>query len=130
VFIALPLYNSGPTFWKSDSNLPHDFHAVSIEGYDSNGFFFRNSWGPDWGNREEGYSKIEEREKGEFTGGECRGMLAKKAWKDFASDFSLFISYTDTRKGPALYPACQEGALLKEEEEEEESGIQCNAFIQ
>jgi len=47
VFIALPLYNSGPTFWKSNSNLPHDFHAVSIEGYDSNGFFFRNSWGPD-----------------------------------------------------------------------------------
>jgi len=45
VFIVLPLYNSGPTFWKSNSNLPHDFHAVSIEGYDSNGFFFRNSWG-------------------------------------------------------------------------------------
>jgi len=35
VFIALPLYNSGPTFWKSNSDLPHDFHAVSIEGYDS-----------------------------------------------------------------------------------------------
>jgi len=44
VFIALPLYNSSPTFWKSDSNLPHDFYAVSIEGYNSNGFFFRNSW--------------------------------------------------------------------------------------
>jgi len=50
VFIALPLYNSGPTFCKSDSNQPHDFHAVSIEGYNSNGFFFRNSWGTDWGN--------------------------------------------------------------------------------
>jgi len=55
VFIALPLYNSSPTFWKSDSNLPHDFHAVSIEGYDRNGFFFRNSWGPDWGNNGCGY---------------------------------------------------------------------------
>jgi len=55
VFIALPLYNSGPTFWKSDSNLPHDFHAVSIEGYDSKGFFFRNSWGMDWGNSGCGY---------------------------------------------------------------------------
>jgi hypothetical protein len=55
VFIALPLYNSGPTFWKSDSDQPHDFHAVSIEGYDSNGFFFRNSWGTDWGNNGCGY---------------------------------------------------------------------------
>jgi len=44
VFIALPLYNSGPTFWKSNNDLDHDFHAVAIEGYDSNGFF-RNSWG-------------------------------------------------------------------------------------
>jgi len=55
VFIALPLYNSSPTFWKSNSDLPHDFHAVSIEGYDSNGFFFRNSWGTDWGNNGCGY---------------------------------------------------------------------------
>jgi len=38
VFIALPLYNSGPTFWKSNNDLAHDFHAVSIKGYDSNGF--------------------------------------------------------------------------------------------
>jgi len=43
VFIALPLYNSSPTFWKSDNDQAHDFHAVSIEGYGSNGFFFRNS---------------------------------------------------------------------------------------
>jgi len=50
VFIALPLYNSGPTFWKSDNDQAHDFHAVSIEGYNSNGFFFRNSWGMDCGN--------------------------------------------------------------------------------
>jgi len=50
LFIILPLYNSGPTFWKSNNDQAHDFHAVSIEGYDSNGFFFRNSWGTDWGN--------------------------------------------------------------------------------
>jgi len=55
VFIALPLYNSSPTFWKSNNDLAHDFHAVSIEGYDSNSFFFRNSWGPDWGNNGCGY---------------------------------------------------------------------------
>jgi len=55
VFIALPLYNSGPTFWKSNSDLPHDFHAVSIVGYNSNSFCFRNSWGTDWGNNSCGY---------------------------------------------------------------------------
>jgi len=55
VFIALPLYNSSPTFWKSNNDQAHDFHVVSIEGYDTNGFFFRNSWGPDWGNNGCGY---------------------------------------------------------------------------
>jgi len=55
VFIALPLYNSSPTFCKSNNDQAHDFHAVSIEGYDSNGFFFRNSWGMDWGNNSCGY---------------------------------------------------------------------------
>jgi len=50
VFIALPLYNSCPTFWKSNNDQAHDFHAVSIEGYNRNSFFFRNSWGTDWGN--------------------------------------------------------------------------------
>jgi len=56
VFIALPLYNNGPAFWKSDqANQPHEFHAVAIEGYDTNGFFFRNSWGLEWGNNGCGY---------------------------------------------------------------------------
>jgi len=55
VFIALPLYNSSPSFWKSDNDQDHDFHAVSIEGYDTNGFFFRISWGADWGNNGCGY---------------------------------------------------------------------------
>jgi len=50
----LPLHNSSPTFWKSNSELAHDFHAVSIEGYERNGFF-RNSWVPDWGNNGCGY---------------------------------------------------------------------------
>jgi len=50
VFIALALYNSSSTFWKSDNDQAHDFHVVSIEGSNSNSFFFRNSWGTDWGN--------------------------------------------------------------------------------
>jgi len=55
---SLPQYNNSPAFWKSDSSnsdQAHDFHSVSIEGYDTNGFFFRNSWGPDWGNNGCGY---------------------------------------------------------------------------
>jgi len=28
---------------------------VSIDGYDTNGFFFRNSWGLGWGNNGSGY---------------------------------------------------------------------------
>jgi len=55
VFIALPLYNNGPAFWKSNCDQPHKFHAVAVEGYDTNGFFFRNSWGPEWGNNGCGY---------------------------------------------------------------------------
>jgi len=68
LFIALPLYNNGPAFWKSDggslsqaalcpsdSDKTCDFHVVAIEGYDTNGFFFRNSWGADWGNNGCGY---------------------------------------------------------------------------
>jgi len=55
VFIALPLYNSGHTFWKSENDLTHYFHALSIEGYDNNGFFFRNSWSTDWGNNSCGH---------------------------------------------------------------------------
>jgi len=55
VFIALPLYNSSPTFWKSGNDQAHDFHVASIEGYNTNGFFFRNSWGLDWGNNGCGY---------------------------------------------------------------------------
>jgi len=36
VFIALPLYNNSPAFWKSNSSNSDqacDFHAVAIEGY-------------------------------------------------------------------------------------------------
>jgi len=58
VFIALTLYNNSPAFWKSNisnSDQACDFHVVAIEDYDTNGFFFRNSWGPDWGKNGCGY---------------------------------------------------------------------------
>jgi len=57
---SLPcLYTTnGPALWKSNSSNSDQacgFHAVPIEGYDTNGFFFRNSWGQDWGNNGCGY---------------------------------------------------------------------------
>jgi len=59
VYIALPLYNNGLAFWKrEDGSIDSPccgHHAVAVEGYDTNGFFFRNSWGPEWGNNGCGY---------------------------------------------------------------------------
>jgi len=37
--ITLPLPDG------ADSDQAHEFHVVAIEGYNTNGFFFRNSWG-------------------------------------------------------------------------------------
>jgi hypothetical protein len=73
VLIALPLYNSGPTFWKSNND-----QAVSIEGYDTNGFFFRNSWGTDWGGATMAVAICHS-----LTGGLVWGLnetLAQRAW--------------------------------------------------
>lgn len=54
---ALPVYNSSPEFWKP---LPGDslqgYHAISIVGYDEEGFIIRNSWGTSFGDK--GYTKI------------------------------------------------------------------------
>ena len=54
---ALPVYNYESEFWK---NRGHDFllgyHAISIIGFDSEGFIIRNSWGSNFGTN--GYTKL------------------------------------------------------------------------
>lgn len=54
---ALPVYNDRDEFWKSN---PGDcfcgYHAISIVGYNDEGFIIRNSWGPSFGNN--GYSTL------------------------------------------------------------------------
>lgn len=56
-FGALPVYNSNHDFWEK---YPNDkllgYHAISIVGYDEDGFFIRNSWGISFGDK--GYTHI------------------------------------------------------------------------
>lgn len=56
-FGALPVYNSNHDFWEK---YPNDkllgYHAISIVGYDEEGFFIRNSWGTSFGDK--GYTHI------------------------------------------------------------------------
>jgi hypothetical protein len=56
-FGALPVYNSDKDFWnkKGDDKLM-GYHAISIVGYDEDGFFIRNSWGIGFGDK--GYTHI------------------------------------------------------------------------
>jgi C1A family cysteine protease len=47
--IAVPVYNYGPRLWHqfSGQNLLGG-HAMTIVGYNAEGFIIRNSWGDDW----------------------------------------------------------------------------------
>ena len=54
---GLPVYNDRPDFWNKfpgDSFYGH--HAISIVGYNAEGFIIRNSWGPRFGNN--GYTVL------------------------------------------------------------------------
>jgi hypothetical protein len=50
--IAFPVYKNRPEFWRSleppGSEPTNVGHAVSIVGYNEQGFILRNSWGKDW----------------------------------------------------------------------------------
>ena len=54
---ALPVYNMDSDFWsKKQGDKLMGYHAISIVGYDEEGFFIRNSWGSDFADR--GYTHI------------------------------------------------------------------------
>lgn len=56
-FGALPVYNENDEFWiKQEGDELQAYHAISIVGYDEEGFIIRNSWGKYFGN--DGYTKI------------------------------------------------------------------------
>lgn len=60
-FGALPVYSDDYDFWnKKPGDTLLGYHAISIIGYDEEGFFIRNSWGNSFGDR--GYTKIKNSE--------------------------------------------------------------------
>lgn len=64
-FGALPVYSDDYDFWnKKPGDTFLGYHAISIIGYDEEGFFIRNSWGTSFGDR--GYTKIKNSELDEM----------------------------------------------------------------
>ena len=64
-FGALPVYSDDYDFWnKKPGDTLLGYHAISIIGYDEEGFFIRNSWGTSFGDR--GYTKIKNSELDEM----------------------------------------------------------------
>jgi hypothetical protein len=64
-FGALPVYSDDYDFWnKKPGDRLLGYHAISIIGYDEEGFFIRNSWGTSFGDR--GYTKIKNSELDEM----------------------------------------------------------------
>lgn len=56
-FGALPVYNYSNQFWKKkQGDYLLGYHAISVVGYDKDGFIIRNSWGSSFANN--GYTKI------------------------------------------------------------------------
>lgn len=55
-YVAYPVYNYGPHFWKPTTQGQEMLggHAVTLVGYDENGFIVRNSWSTSWADN--GYS--------------------------------------------------------------------------
>lgn len=54
---ALPVYSDRPEFWnKMPGDGFYGYHAISLVGYNSEGFIIRNSWGTSFGNF--GYTTI------------------------------------------------------------------------
>lgn len=63
---GLPVYDSLKNkFWEGKSKPAEGYHAVSIVGYDENGFIIRNSWGVSYG--DDGYEYIKNEDAIKFT---------------------------------------------------------------
>lgn len=62
---ALPVYSDDFDFWvKKPGYQLQGYHAISIMGYDKDGFFIRNSWGTSFGRK--GYTHIDYEDFGEL----------------------------------------------------------------
>jgi C1A family cysteine protease len=49
-YIALPIFNYGPKLWLPETPNQGEIggHALTVVGYNKNGFILRNSWGAGW----------------------------------------------------------------------------------
>jgi hypothetical protein len=55
--ITFPVYNYGGRFWKQQpGETLKGYHAVTVCGYNNDGFLIRNSWGASW--NESGYTTL------------------------------------------------------------------------
>lgn len=64
-FGALPVYNYSNQFWKrKNGDMLLGYHAISIVGYEKDGFIIRNSWGSSFANN--GYTKISFEDANDF----------------------------------------------------------------
>ena len=50
-YITVPVYHYGKQMWQQRENLTEllGAHAMTLVGYNEDGFIVRNSWGEDWG---------------------------------------------------------------------------------
>ena len=63
---ALPVYNYSDSFWhENNGDVLLGYHAISIVGYNKDGFIIRNSWGKSYGNN--GYSLIRNEDIGKMV---------------------------------------------------------------
>lgn len=51
--IIFPVYNLGTRMWKPEkpNQEPQGYHAMTVVGYNKDGFIIRNQWGFDWGDK-------------------------------------------------------------------------------
>ena len=57
IVAGLLVRNFGPYFWRNTGGQHYGGHAITLVGYNENGFILRNSWGPMWGT-DNGYSLL------------------------------------------------------------------------
>ncbi|SIP85989.1 Peptidase C1A (papain) [Pacmanvirus A23] len=49
-YLLLPLYSTNEKFWQGDDKKCSSGHAVTVIGYNTEGFILQNSWGVEWNN--------------------------------------------------------------------------------
>lgn len=51
IVAGLMVRNFGPYFWRNTGGMHHGGHAITLVGYNEQGFILRNSWGIRWGDQ-------------------------------------------------------------------------------